>query len=85
MRMTGIIELDLHGKNLYQARIAIATTLRRAGTGVYRVRIIHGFNGGTALRELVRREFGTHPKVARVEPGANAGITELVLREWFGS
>ena len=85
MRATGIVELDLHGKNQYQARIAIATTLRRAGVGVYRVRIIHGFNSGTALRALVRQEFAAHPKVLRIESGTNAGVTELVLREWSGS
>ena len=82
MRTTGIIEVDLHGKNQYQARVAIASTLRRAGVGVYRVRIVHGFNNGTALRDLVRQEFAVHPKVLRIEHGLNAGVTELVLREW---
>ena len=38
----GIMELDLHGKNAYQARVAIDAALRRAGGGVYRLRLIHG-------------------------------------------
>ena len=48
----GIIELDLHGKNAYQARVAIDAALRRCGGGVYRLRLIHGYHGGTALRAL---------------------------------
>ena len=49
-----ILEIDLHGRNAYQARVAIDAALRRASAGVYRIRVIHGCNSGTALRELVR-------------------------------
>ena len=48
-----IIELDVHGMTLYQAQIAIDAALKRAG-GTYRIRVIHGFHGGTALRDMVR-------------------------------
>ncbi len=37
----GIMELDLHGKNAYQARVSIDAALRRASSGVYRLRLIH--------------------------------------------
>ena len=43
----GIVELDLHGMNTYQAQIAIDAALRRAGSGTYRLRLIHGYRGGT--------------------------------------
>ena len=72
----GILELDLHGKNTYQAKVA----LEAAGT--YRIRIIHGYHGGTVLRDMVRREYGAHPRVKRVEGGFDPGITDLVLREF---
>ena len=55
--------------------------LRRAGAGVYRIRVIHGCNSGTALRELVRTEYARHPRVLRIAD-ANPGVTELVLREF---
>ena len=77
-----IPEIDLHGRNAYQARIAIDAALRRAGAGVYRIRIIHGCNSGTALQELVRTEYARHPRVLRIARGKNPGITELVLREF---
>lgn len=83
MSMAGesIIELDVHGMTLYQARIAINAKLRRAGSA-YRIRIIHGYHGGTALRDGIRSHYSAHPKVRRVEIGLNPGETDLVLREF---
>ena len=78
----GILELDLHGKNTYQAKVALEAALRRAGAGTYRIRIIHGYHGGTVLRDMVRREYGAHPRVKLVEGGFDPGITDLVLREF---
>ena len=34
---------------------ALDAALRRGRPGTYRIRVIHGHHGGTALRELVRR------------------------------
>ena len=63
-------------------RDALEAALRRAGAGTYRIRIIHGYHGGTVLRDMVRREYGAHPRVKRVEGGFDPGITDLVLREF---
>ena len=82
MASAGIRELDLHGCNLTQARTAIDAALRRAGPGVYRLRLIHGYHRGTELRDMIRREYGNHPKVLRLELGLNPGVTDLVLREF---
>ena len=76
-----IIELDVHGMTLYQARIAIDARLRRS-CGAYRIRVIHGYRGGTSLRDGIRREYAGHPTVLRVELGLTPGETDLVLREW---
>lgn len=78
--MSGIVELDLHGKTVYQARISIDAALRRAGRGVYRIRLIHGCHGGTALRDMIRSEYAL--RVPRLETGIDPGITDLVLREF---
>lgn len=79
MPQGGIVELDLHGKNEYQARVAIDAALRRARAGTYRLRIIHGHHGGTVLRDMVRRDYAA--KCLRVVP-LDAGRTDLVLREF---
>ena len=79
---SGIITLDLHGKNTYQAKVAIDAQLRRARAGTYRIRLIHGSHGGTALRDLIRTEYAHHPKVKRLILSPDCGATELVLREY---
>ena len=75
----GIVESDLHGKNVYQARLTIDAALRRARNGTYRLRIIHGYQGGTALRDMVRQEYAG--RVARVVI-LDQGRTDLVLGEF---
>ena len=77
-----IIEVDLHGCTVCQAQVAIDAALRRS-KGAYRIRLIHGFNRGTALKEMIRSRYARHPKVLRLEFGMNQGETDLVLRELF--
>lgn len=79
-----IIELDLHNLNCAQAQGEIDRALSDAGPGVYRIRLIHGFHGGTVLKKMIHEEYEYygHSKVKRVVPGSNQGITELVLREY---
>ena len=75
-----MILLDLHGKNAYQARVALEAVLRRRG-GAYRLRVIHGYGHNTRLRDMIREEYASHPAVIRLEAGENPGQTDLVLRE----
>lgn len=82
MAEPGITELDLHGMTQVQARVAVEAALRRASRSTYRLRLIQGYHGGTALRDMLRKEFAGHKKVLRIELGLNPGSTELVLREW---
>ena len=78
---SGIVTADLHGKNAYQAKITVDALLRRAGGGVYRLRLIHGCHGGTILQDLIRQEYTQHPRVKRLA-AVSEGVTELVLREY---
>jgi DNA-nicking Smr family endonuclease len=79
----GIIELDVHEMNRFQAKTSIDSRLKQASNEVYILRIIHGYHGGTALRDMVRKEYRNNPKVKRVELSLNPGITDLILRELF--
>lgn len=80
----GIIELDLHGRKVEEARRLIDQKLAGAGKNVYRLRLIHGFHGGTGIKNMIWEEYayGREPKVIRLEHGVNQGITELILREY---
>ncbi len=79
--MNAFEEIDIHAMTQVQAMAAVDAALRRAKGDVYRLRVIHGYRSGTALRDMVRRRYASHPKVKRLELGMNPGITDLVLRE----
>ena len=80
----GIIEIDVHGKNIEEAKKAIDIQIHTAGKSINRLRVIHGYNDGTRIRSMLREEYGygREPAVKRIEMGSNQGITELVLREF---
>ncbi|MCD8083020.1 MAG: Smr/MutS family protein [Clostridiales bacterium] len=80
-----IITIDVHGMTVEKALETIHKKVNGAGSAVYEVRVIHGFHGGTQIRSAVRDEFsyGREPKVKRVQPGDNEGITRLILKELF--
>ncbi len=74
-------EVDVHGMNKTQAFTAVDAALRRAGGSVYTIRVIHGYHGGTVLRDAIRSHYKNHPKVKRIELGMNLGETDLIIRE----
>jgi DNA-nicking Smr family endonuclease len=76
------MEVDLHGKTCYQARIMMNVAFRRATAADYRLRAIHGYVRGSALKDMLLEEYARHPKVLRIEPGLNPGETIFVLREY---
>lgn len=82
--VTGIIEIDVHGKNVETAIREIKKYLDSVSAGTYRIRVIHGYHGGTRIRDGILDEFsyGREPKVKRITMGDNQGITELILREF---
>ena len=74
-------EIDVHGMTRAQAFKAIDARLRRADAAVYSLRVVHGYHGGTVLRDAIREHYRNHPKVKRIELGLNPGETDLILRE----
>ena len=83
MISSGIIEIDLHGLRADEAFRKAENAVRSADGSVYIIRCIHGYHGGTAIRERLEDEFsyGRNEKVKAVRQGVNPGITELILRE----
>ena len=79
--LNGFLEIDVHGMTRTQAFTAIDAILRRVNGSAYRLRVIHGYRGGTVLRDAIRAHYRNHAKVIRVELGLNPGETDLVLKE----
>ncbi len=80
--LSGFMEVDVHRMTRAQAIRAIDAALRKTNASVYRLRVIHGYNSGTVLRDMVRTYYRDHPKVKRIEVGLNPGETYMVLREF---
>ncbi len=76
-----IIEIDLHGLFQDEAIKVIDKTLKHADDSTYQIKLIHGYNRGTSLKNMIIDEYKYHPKVLRIQPGDNLGTTILVLRE----
>lgn len=73
-----IMELDIHGMTVQQAKKEIQSVLKSCPKTVREIEVIHGFNGGKALQQYVRGI--KHPKVDRVIIGMNNGVTTLMLK-----
>ncbi|MBQ3369752.1 MAG: Smr/MutS family protein [Mogibacterium sp.] len=76
-----IITVDLHGLFREEAIKVIGKALKTADNSTYQIKLIHGYNRGTSLKDMIIDEFKYHPKVLRIQPGDNLGTTILVLRE----
>ena len=50
---SGILTVDLHGKNTYQAKVTVDALLKRARAGTYRVRLVHGSHGGMVFWDFI--------------------------------
>ena len=75
------IKVDLHDMRREEAIKAIEAALKRADNGTYQIQVIHGYNRGTSLKQMVYEEFQYDDRIKRIKPGDNQGITLLVLRD----
>ncbi len=71
---------DLHGLYEADARELLLNWLDHAPAGIKELRVIHGSNQGTVLKEMVRQGLH-HPKIKAVLPTLNPGETRLLLRK----
>lgn len=76
-----IVSIDLHGLFQNEAIKVIDKALKNADSSTYQIKLIHGYNRGTSLKNMIQDEYKYHPKVLRIQPGDNLGTTILVLRE----
>ena len=77
------VKLDLHGMTQEEAIRAIDRALASVGPATYQLQLIHGYNRGTSLRSMIHDWYRYDPKVKRILPGDNPGVTVLVLKELY--
>ena len=77
------VKVDLHGLRQDEAIKAINRAIAGADSTTYQIQLIHGYHRGTSLRSMIYDEFRYEPKVKRIIPGDNPGITVLVMKELY--
>ena len=77
------VKIDLHGMTQDEAVREIDRALKNAGPATYQLQLIHGYNRGTRLRSMIYDEYKYEPKVKRIIPGDNPGITIMILKELY--
>ena len=70
---------DLHGVYERDARDILTGWLNTAPRTVTELRVIHGYQQDTTLRDMIRSDF-SHARVKAILPSLNPGETRLVLK-----
>ncbi len=78
-REGSVMTVDLHGVYGEKAKDLLLSWLGHVPAGVTELRVIHGSNRGTVLRDMVREEL-SHPRIKAKLSTLNPGETRLLLK-----
>ena len=72
------MDIDLHELTVDQARYELISAIECANNTIWTIRVIHGYNKGTAIREMVSRL--RHKRIKKIIRGdINPGTTIIEL------
>ena len=74
-----VMTVNLHQMNTAQARDWLSQKVSGAPKEIREIEVIHGYHGGTALKNMVQKSF-RHPRVKGKILTGNPGSTILILR-----
>ena len=74
-----ILELDVHGLSLADARAEVLWALDSVDAGISGILVVHGFNKGTVIKNFFREKFSDQRVIKIIKP--DAGATLLLLAE----
>ena len=77
--MSYFMTIDLHGMTCAQAKEELDRTLRSIPQDTRELTVVHGYHGGTTLRDLVRSY--RHPKIERKMLSMNNGSTVFIIKK----
>ena len=76
---SAVITVDLHSMQVSEAKKYLKQKLDSAPKTCLELEVIHGYRGGTALMNMVRKSF-THPRIKSKSIGLNQGSTTFYLK-----
>ena len=74
-----IMTVNLHEMDTAQAKQWLYSKVSAAPKEIREIEVIHGYHGGTALQNMVRKSFSP-PRVKSKILGLNQGSTILILK-----
>ena len=74
------IEADIHGMRVLEAKRELETLIGRADKSIREIVVIHGYHGGSALKNMVRSEL-RNPRIQQKILSLNQGETTLLLKK----
>nr|WP_319489464.1 Smr/MutS family protein [uncultured Caproiciproducens sp.] len=74
-----VLEVDIHGMTAGEAKRGLEQILSRADKDITELRVIHGYNSGQVLRDMVRRQL-KHPRISAKLISLNPGETRILLK-----
>lgn len=74
------IVVDVHGMKCYQARRLINNIIN-AARSVFHLLVIHGYHRGTAIKDMLARDFSNIHIVERYVDFYNEGLTHMIVTE----
>lgn len=72
-------EIDIHGLTVEDARAELDYFLDNLSEDVGEITVIHGYKGGTALKNMVRNNY-SHPRIRKKYVSMNQGITVFEIK-----
>lgn len=73
------IQVDIHGMTVQQAKRELERLLNTCGNDVNEIEVIHGYTGGQALLNLVRKDL-KHKRIGGRILSLNQGVTVLKVK-----
>lgn len=74
-----VMTVDLHEMRVSEAKTWLQAKVSHAPKEIKEIVVVHGYHGGTALMNMVRKSF-QHPRVKQKIVGFNLGTTILILK-----
>lgn len=79
LKESEVMTVDLHEMRVSEAKAWLLAKVSHAPKEVKEIIVVHGYRGGTALMNMVRKSF-QHPRVKQKIVGLNQGTTILILQ-----
>ncbi len=73
------LQIDIHGMTVSQAKRELERLLNTCGDDINEIEVIHGYTGGRALLNLVRKDL-KHKRIAGRILSLNEGVTILKVK-----